>query len=144
METKVSAAELLAKRGRAKVASRNDDLNNLIGTKQNSEERPTVDSSPGAKIETGDLISDWKQELQSLPEISNFMLRVEQSTKEEIQSYAKKQGVTAETLIQAMWISVKEDSERLQSVLVQAQKHHKRRARAAELKNLITRAEKIS
>lgn len=143
METRLSAAELLANRGRAKVASRNDDLKNLIGTKQDAEEKTALDPRPLENFDTGNLISTWKQELQSLPEISNFMLRVEQSIKEDLQLYAKKQGVTAETLIQAMWLVVKGDSKMLETVLVDAQIHHKRRARAAELKNLITRAEKI-
>lgn len=144
METRQSAAQLLANRGRAKVASRNDDLQNLIGTQQTSVEELTVDSKPPTKVDSGDLISTWKQELQSLPEISNFMLRVEQSTKESLQMYAKKQGVTAETLIQAMWIMLREDSVMLEIALKEAQKHHGRRVRAAELKNLITRAEKHS
>lgn len=143
METRQSAAELLANRGRAQVARRNDDLQNFIGTQQVSEEVLTAAINTSSKVDSGDLLSIWKEELQSLPEISNFMLRVEQSTKESLQMYAKKQGVTAETLIQAMWIKLKEDSAMLEAALIEAQKHHGRRVRAAELKNLITRAEKI-
>jgi hypothetical protein len=143
METRQSAAELLANRGRAQVARRNDDLQNFIGTQQASEEVLTAPTNTSSKVDSGDLISTWKEELQSLPEISNFMLRVEQSTKESLQMYAKKKGVTAETLIQAMWIKLQEDSSMLEAALIEAQKHHGRRVRAAELKNLITRAGKM-
>jgi hypothetical protein len=143
MEKRQSAAELLANRGRAQVARRTDDLQNFIGTQQVSEEVLTPATNTSSKVDSGNLISTWKEELQSLPEISNFMLRVEQSTKESLQMYAKKQGVTAETLIQAMWIKIKEDSAMLEAALIEAQKHHGRRVRAAELKNLITRAEKM-
>lgn len=139
---KQSAAELLSLRGRTTVATRSDDISEIISKPLDSE--PDKSISQPTKSDTTDLIGGLKEELESLPAIANFMLRVEQDIKDELQSYAKKQGVTSETFIQAMWIVLKQDPEQIKVVLAEAFKHHYRRSRASELKNLITRASKIS
>jgi hypothetical protein len=143
MESKRSAAELLAQRGRTKVPDRDDHLTDLIGTQRLSERLSGDNGNYSSTSDHTDLVSKWKEELEDLPEISNFMLRVEKEIKEELQTYAKKQGLTAETLIQAMWVALKQDPKTTKFVLTEAKKHHQRRARAAELKNLVTRAEKV-
>jgi hypothetical protein len=139
---KQSASELLSQRGRTTVAPRSDDISEIISKPLESE--PDKSVSQPIKSDATDLIGGWKEELEGLPAIANFMLRVEQDIKDELQSYAKKQSVTAETFIQAMWIVLKQNPEQFKVVLAEASKHHYRRSRAAELKNLITRASKIS
>lgn len=138
MTNKKSAAEILASRGKSQVASRNDNLSDLLGEEQNQAQ----DSLSSPPAETPDIVSQWKNELEQLPKISNFMLRVESDIKEDIQTWARKQGITAETLIQGMWVLMSQNENQLNKALKEGKKHHQRRSRAAELKNLITRAEK--
>ena len=145
LNSRKSAAQLLAERGKAKVTPRTDDLNELVHLSQSditsSEDNQTLQRENGQlKNETNNPLDDFKQELSQMPVISNFMLRIEQNIKEEIQSHSKKNGITPETLFQAMWVVLKADSKQLEKITLEAKDHHKRRTRAAELKHLVTRA----
>jgi hypothetical protein len=140
--SKLSAAEILAKRGRTSVPERQEQLTEFIGSEVREASNPSMTQQSAPEVDPRSVIAQWKDELAQLPEISNFMLRVESDIKEDFQTYARKNGVTAETLLQGLWSIAKQNPQLLETAMGEAKVHHSRRTRASELKNLITRAEK--
>ena len=80
-----------------------------------------------------------QNELDALPKVRNFQLRFEEPIKEQIKQIASQTGLTPETLLQGLWVTVQRHSSVMTEAVAEAKEHHKRRERAAELKNSITR-----
>lgn len=142
---KRSASEIFAKRQTKTVRSRSDDLTDSLISQDRVGVNDQSDTEPSS-LETNLALNleALEAELTSLPEISNFQLRFESPIKEAIKEYAKENGVTPETLLQGLWIVVLNEYQHiLPEAVKEAKLHKRRRARAAELKNSITRLTKL-
>lgn len=139
-----SATERFKNRTRPLVAARTDDLTvTLQGSSDLETAQPPVleqAASPSSfrDVDTG--LQKLKDELEALPKVGNFQLRVEEQYKVQIKQVADQNGITPETLIQGLWIAAQGRPDLIEEAVTEAKVHHQRRERAAELKIAITRA----
>lgn len=138
---KKSAAELFAARTRQVVPPRTDDLiESLYPTEVSASESSLRAANDVHQLQPNDAgLKDLQNELEALPKIGNFQLRFEEPIKEQIKQVASQTGLTPETLLQGLWVTAQRQASLMTEAVAEAKEHHKRRERAAELKNSITR-----
>lgn len=138
---KKSAAELFATRTRQVVPSRTDDLTeSLYPTEVSLSESSLRTTNEVHQLQPNDAgLKALQNELEALPKVGNFQLRFEEPIKEQIKEIASQTGLTPETLLQGLWVTAQRHSSIMKEAVAEAKEHHKRRERAADLKNSITR-----
>lgn len=138
---KKSAAELFAARTRQVVPPRTDDLTeSLYPAEVSTSETSFRAANDAHQLESNDTgLKALQNELEALPKIGNFQLRFEEPIKEQIKQIASQTGLTPETLLQGLWTIAQKQESVMTEAVAEAKEHHKRRERAAELKNSITR-----
>jgi hypothetical protein len=142
---KKSAAELFASRARQVVTPRTDDLTeSLYPTEPPLAESSTPAGDDVSQLQPHDAgLKALQSQLESLPKVDNFQLRFEGPIKEQIKEAANQTGLTPETLLQGLWVIAQNNASLMNQAIAEAKEHHKRRERAAELKNSITRLSKL-
>ncbi len=139
-----SATDRFKNRIRPVVASRTDDV--AASMKGAPPETVVSAASEGKDLSTdksGTLdigLQRLKDELEALPKVGNFQLRLEDDYKAQIKVIAERGKVTPETLLQGLWEVAQSRPGLIDEAITEAKMHHKRRERAAELKIAITRA----
>lgn len=138
---KKSAAELFASRTRQVVPHRTDDLTESLYPNEVSLSESSLRAiNDEHQLQPNDAgLKALHNELDALPKVGNFQLRFEEPIKEQIKQIASQTGLTPETLLQGLWVTVQRHSSVMTEAVAEAKEHHKRRERAAELKNSITR-----
>lgn len=138
---KKSAAELFASRTRQSVPPRTDDITESLYSPESFPAALSVESaSERQQTRTGDDgLKALQNELDNLPKVRNFQLRFEEPIKEHIKEVALSTGLTPETLLQGLWVIAQKQPLLMSEAVAEAERHHQRRERAAELKNSITR-----
>lgn len=142
---KKSAAELFASRTRQVVPPRTDDIIESLYSLEPSPATSSVEAiSESQTFQTGDSgLKALQNELELLPQVGNFQLRFEEPIKKQIKEVANQTGLTPETLLQGLWVIAQSQPAVMSKAIIEAQEHHQRRDRAAELKNSITRLSKL-
>lgn len=142
---KKSAAELFANRTRQVVPPRTDDIiDSLHSPEPSTAITPVEPISESQASQAGDSgLKALQNELELLPKIGNFQLRFEEPIKQQIKEVANQTGLTPETLLQGLWVIAQSQPVVMSEAIAEAQEHHQRRERAAELKNSITRLSKL-
>lgn len=142
---KKSAAELFASRTRQVVPPRTDDIIESLYSLEPSPATSSVEAiSESQAFQTGDSgLKALQNELELLPQVGNFQLRFEEPIKKQIKEVANQTGLTPETLLQGLWVIAQSEPAVMSKAITEAQEHHQRRDRAAELKNSITRLSKL-
>jgi glycosyltransferase involved in cell wall biosynthesis len=142
---KKSAAELFASRTRQVVPPRTDDITESFYSPEPSKATTPVEAiSESQAFPAGDSgLKALQNELELLPQVGNFQLRFEEPIKKQIKEVANQTGLTPETLLQGLWVIAQNQPVLMAEAIAEAQEHHQRRERAAELKNSITRLSKL-
>lgn len=142
---KKSAAELFASRTRQVVPPRTDDITESFYSLETSTASIGVEAiSDSQAFPSGDSgLKALQNELELLPPVGNFQLRFEEPIKKQIKEVANQTGLTPETLLQGLWVIAQSQPAVMSKAITEAQDHHQRRERAAELKNSITRLSKL-
>jgi len=134
MNAKPSATELFANRQRAIVPNRTDEL--LLSPTVTT---PTSSTVPQAQENNTTGLQDLQAQLDALPKVETFQLRFEEQYKKKIKEVADREGVTPETLLQALWVVAEKSPTLMNEAIAEAKEHHKRRETASTLKTTITR-----